>query len=230
MYLRDIVIFADENIVETFRGGFVSWFHRETCWLTDLYVTLLRRKLKTSDTTKVQFQFTDNRALAPSVKQLLTIAETTWLFDFDTYVHAHECNKKRMLLASLHAALIWLGTQRNWDTQVFEYCRQKALERNLTYRGISNRSWPSPDGKYKARVAFSYGLRSVDFYVVVFDRRGRELGVKALGSAVSGLSVAAYMLKGTGKWGRGNTFRWLIPEFFWELPKAWTVSLADVVG
>ena len=59
MYLRDIAVSADEEIVERFRGGFVHKFGRDTCCIEELYLKLIRRKVKTPDTAKVGFTFTD---------------------------------------------------------------------------------------------------------------------------------------------------------------------------
>lgn len=229
MYLRGIIVSADEELVEKFKGGFVKRFHCESCWLADLYSSLLSRKIKTSDTAQLDLVFTDDAATAGAVRQLLNVAEVRWLFDFDKYVVSDDSTKKHMLLDAVHEALMWLGRQRNWDVGVFEACREEALRRNLTYGGISKRSWLSPDKKYRARVAFRYALTYVDFYVVVFDRRGRELGVKPLGRTHTSLGVGPEMLRGTGKWGRRGKFRWLIPDYFW-MEKEWSVDLSDIVG
>ena len=117
MYLRDIAVYADEEIVERFPSGFVGWFHRESCCITELYLSLIYRKIVTADTVKVNLVFLDQMRFAPSIRRLLGMADGTWCFDFSSYAETNELGKKRMMLDALHAALLWIGKERGWDTQ-----------------------------------------------------------------------------------------------------------------
>jgi hypothetical protein len=68
MYLREVAVYADPGIVTRFPSGFVALFHRDTCCITELYRDLLRQSVKTPDTGKVNFTFTDQNGSAPSVR------------------------------------------------------------------------------------------------------------------------------------------------------------------
>src|SRR6266566_2197678 len=100
MFLRDIAIYADEAIVETSPPGFVGWFHRETCCITDLYITLIQRKIVTPDTAKICIVFAEAEK-RPKMRQLIEVADVVWPFTFRHYIEGKEDDKKRIILDSL---------------------------------------------------------------------------------------------------------------------------------
>jgi hypothetical protein len=231
MYLRDLQIGADHDIVERFRGGFVGWFSTESCAITDLYRYLLRRKMRTPDTAKVHLIFTDIEERAPTLRQWLEVAEGWWLFGFEQYVSKDEAGKKRMIADALYEALLWIADLRGWDARVFHQCHEEALRCDLTLEGWSRRSYPCPNKRYRVRVGCRYELRRVHFYVGVFDRRGREMGRKPLGSVITSGGIGACVMKGTWEWVQPNTFRWKIPGCCdWLLPDFWEVDLSDLIS
>jgi hypothetical protein len=230
LYLRDIAIGADEQIAERFPSGFVGWFHRETCCITDLYCSVLGKKIPTPDTVKVNLVFSEQEAIAPSVIQLLNVADAKWEFDFSKYADRDVAGKKQMILDALHAALLWIAKTRQWDPGGFEECHAEVMRRNLRFEGWSKKSWVSPNPKYRAKVGFHFGLRAVDFFVGIFDRKGREIGRKPLGKVVPEMGMAHLVLKGPGKWIGGNVFRLQIADVHFYLPKSWEVDLTDLLA
>ena len=52
MYLAEVMVAADERIVERFKGGFVRRFGEETTCIDELYRYLIRRQIRTEETTK----------------------------------------------------------------------------------------------------------------------------------------------------------------------------------
>jgi hypothetical protein len=231
-YLRDIEVYADAIIVTKVPSGFVGWFHRETCCVAELYLGLLWRRVATPDTAKVNLVFTEQEGFVPSVRQLIDVADARWLFRFSEYVERDVAEKKHMILDALHSALLWIAEERKWDASSLEECRAEVICRNLSYEGLSKKSWLSPNPKYRAKVGFRYGLRAVDFFVVIFDRRGREIGNKPLGAVVPEMGVAHEVLKGTGKWIRGKAFRFLPAGYHIRLPKSgsWEVDVSDLLA
>ena len=231
MYLRDVVVYADEAIVTDFPSGFVAWFHRETCCITDFYASLLRKKVETPDTAKVNLVFVQQQeGFAPGVKQLIDVADARWPFHFLEYSQADAGGKKRMILDALQAALLWIAKNRQWDVRGLEECHAAVVDRKLEFKGWSKKSWLSPNPKYRARVGFYFGLRSVDFFVGLFDRRSREIGRKPLASVVPEMWMAHLVLKGQGKWIRGKEFRFQIADSFSRLPKFWQVDVSDLLA
>jgi hypothetical protein len=229
LYLRDIAVYADETIATRFPSGFVGWFHREACCITELYVSLLWRKLKTPDTAKVNLVFTEHEGFVPSVRQLINVADAKWLFGFSLYAAQDAVGKKQMMLDALHSALVWISEERGWDVGAFEECYAETIGRNLTLEGWSKKGWISPNRKYKAKVGFCFGLRAVDFFIGVFDKNGREIGRKLLGSVVPEMGIADPILMGTGKWNADNVFRLQIADAHFRLPKSWEVDLSDLL-
>jgi hypothetical protein len=229
MYLRDISIYAQEEIVDRYPPGFVGWFHRETCCITDLYCSLLGKRVATPNTAKVNLLFVEQEGLAPTIKQLINVADVRWGFEFAEYANRDVEGKKQMVLDALQAALRWIGTQRNWETRGLEDCYADVIRRNLRFEGWSKKSWINPNPKYRARIGFLFGLRTVEFFVGLFDRRGREVGRKPLGSVAPEMGMAQLVLKGSARWIKGKVFRLQIADAYFHLPRSWEVNLAELL-
>jgi hypothetical protein len=231
MYLREIAVYADETIAPGFPNGFVGWFHRETCCVTELYISLLRRKVATPDTVKANLVFGEHEGLVPSLRQLITVADAKWPFSFSQYAGRDDGEKRLMILDAVHGCLTWIAKERSWDTRGLGKCYDEAISRNLILEGWSRKSWLSPDRRFRAKIGFRFGLRAVDFFVAVFDRQGRENGRKALGSVVPESRVASAILTGTGSWNMLNVFSLLITDdSHFYLPRAWVANLSDLVA
>ncbi len=230
MYLRDLAVYAEHAISTRFPSGFVGWFHRESCCITELYVSLLSKSVATSDTAKVNLTFTEIGELAPTLRQLINVADARWPFAFTEYAKGCESEKKRMMLDGLHSALVWIGNERAWDVCGFRRCYDEVVRRNLTFSGWSKKSWASPNRRHRARVGFFWGLRSVDFFVGAFDTRGREIGRKALRSVVPEMGVAHSLLKGLGIWQADGTFRLVVDGPHVPLRGTWEADLSDLVA
>src|SRR5487761_612209 len=225
MYLRDIAVFADETIVDRFPSGFVQWFHRETCCVTDWYASLLWRKVATADTAKVNFVFQELEPFVPTVRQLIDVADVRWFFRFSEYAQSNEARKKRMILDAIQGALRSIAKDRGWDRDRLEECYAAVIARDLNFQGWSKKSWLAPDRKHRARIGFYFGLRMVDFFVGVFDRKGNEIGRKQLGSVAPAMGLANAVLKGAGQWRAGSLFRYNIPKCYFHVPKSWEADL-----
>lgn len=65
LYLRDLNIGADPEIVERYKGGFVNKFGRDASCITELYCYLIRRKIVTNDEPFVALTFTDTAGSLP---------------------------------------------------------------------------------------------------------------------------------------------------------------------
>jgi hypothetical protein len=230
MYLRDIAIYADEQIAKRFPSGFVGWFHRETCCITDLYSSVLGKRVATPDTVKVNLRFTDQEGFTPNVRQLINVADAKWKFDFSKYADRDVGGKKQMILNALQASLLWTAKNRKWDAGGIVECHAELIRRDLDFEGWSKKSWLTSNPKYRAKVGFCFGLRRVDFFVGIFDKKGREIGRKPLGSVVPEMGIAHLVLKGPGSWIAANVFQLQIADAHFCLPKSWEVDLSDLLA
>lgn len=229
MYLRHMVVYADETIVDRFPSGFVGWFHRETCCVTDWYSSLLRKKVSTADTTKVHFKFVEHEPFVPTVRQLIHVADAKWLFRFSEYAQRDDVGKKRMILDAVQDALLWIAKDRKWDTGGFEECYAAMMARDLIFQGWSKKSWLAPDRKHRARIGFYFGLRAVDFCVGIFDRKGNEIGRRSLGSVAPAMGIVDDVSKGIGQWRARGRFRLSIPFCCFHVPKSWDADVSDLL-
>ena len=230
MYLREIAVFADENIVMRFPSGFVGWFHRETCCVTELYESFIQRKMATSDTAKVNLVLYDEEGFVPTVRQLINVADGRWSFDFASYAEKDERGKKRMILDALHAALLWIAKERGWETEALNDAYSQILNRNLAFESLSKKTWFSSNRKYKAKVGFCYGVRAIHFFLVVYDRKGNELGRKPLEKVSPEMGVVHWVLKQKPVWNTHNVFRLRTDGYCFHLPKELEVDLSDWVA
>lgn len=198
--------------------------------MTEFYVGLLRKSVTTTDTVKVSLRFVENGGNAPSVRQLLSVALAMWPFPFVEYVERDDLGKKRMILDAVQAALLWIAELRQWDTQRLKDCYDTILVHNLTFERWSKKSWRTQNPKYRLRVGFSFELRSIDFFVGLFDRKGIEIGRKDLGSVVPEEGIVNEVLNGNGAWVRDHFFRLRIASSCFYAPRAWKVDLSDLLG
>jgi hypothetical protein len=208
VYLRDIDVYADETIVTRFPSGFVGWFHRETCCITQPYIAVLGKKVFTPDTGKVFLTFTDPKESTPRICRCeLGVLEAEWPFLFARYAEGDDVQKKCMILDGVHSAVLWVGKERGWDVRSLAECRDEIIRRDFVFEGWSKKSWASPDRKFRAKIGFQFELRRVDLVLGVFDRKGREIGRKPLGWAVPQTGVLYHVLKANGTWTNENIFQ-----------------------
>jgi hypothetical protein len=229
MYLRDLAVYADKIIFTRFPSGFVAAFHRETCCITDLYCSVLGKRVATPDTVKANVLFTEHNGSVPSVSQFIHVADAKWPFRFSQFADGDDFEKKQMILEAVHSALLWIASERRWDVGGLEECHAEIIRRNLSFNGLSKKSWLSPNRRYRARLGFIYELRKVDFVVGVFDRRGREIGRKSLGSIVPEMGILHGVMKGNGTWVTDSVFRLQTGSPYLRVPKFWEVDLSDLL-
>jgi hypothetical protein len=117
VYLRDIWIGADERIVERYRGGFVSKFHRDTCCVVELFLKLIDRCVVTDGIAKVCFTFTDETLDYPEYSP--GVCSYLWPFDFASYIVSGTPEKKWKVLEALTEALVWVGSREGWRVDEF---------------------------------------------------------------------------------------------------------------
>jgi DNA-directed RNA polymerase specialized sigma24 family protein len=124
MYLRDIAVYADEAIVTRFPSGFVAWFHRETCCITDLYFSVLGKKVATPDTVKANLLFTEHEGSAPNVRQLfLALDEAMTRLAAEDPIKAHLVQLRFFAGLSLEEASDVLGVSAVTAKRYWRYAK-----------------------------------------------------------------------------------------------------------
>jgi hypothetical protein len=245
VYLRDIVVGADEEIVERFRGGFVHKFARDACCIERLYLKLISRKVRTRGTAKVVFTFTDLVDGPPDHSPGCCFYP--WPFDFTSYVDADVPTKKRMILDALQQALLWIASKEGWKVQPFHDAYKEAIgiaskegwkvqpfhdaykeaiAAGLVFDGTSKKSWVSPCGKYRVRIYMRFDLEAVDFWAVLYrNRSSKELVRKFMGKGIPAPDCL-HAYTSNGRWRSGTVFELRASTFIGE---EWTVDFRDVI-
>ncbi len=232
MYIREIEMRTGplpEEVLRRMRSP-GSHFNQHASSVTTLYMWLIRRKVRTPDTSCVRIMceasISDEQRDA-SVVLGFGIASFSWPFDFLQYVELQPDCKKRVLLDTLQEALLWIARRQGWPTEPFEEAYREALRRDITLEGMTRKSWLSPDGKYRVRVWYKYELEAVQLWAVLFRNRGRkELCRKVLGTGIPEHGCLwDYLSEGS----------WISPQVF-ELRdqswfrKVWRADFSDVIG
>lgn len=226
MYLRDIVVYADDAIVERYKGGFVQRFHREASSVVDQYLYEIHRKVVTAETAKVGFTFTDEMSEPP----VHTAGRCfySWPFDFATYtaLSTNEA-KQRLILDSLHAAMIWIATAEGWAIDSLETAYNKIIDRNFKFIGYSKISWLCPNERFRARIYFDWQLDGITLFAVLTRNRSKtELARLEFGTAIASGGILHHYLN-AGKWKSSTEFAF-DTSLLWR--KELVINFADVIS
>ncbi len=228
-YLRDLAIYANEKIVTDFRDGFVMRFHRESCCIVELYLSLLNKNLMTFGIVKVLLEYSHllNGPPEPKdVKTLIDVIVMPWPFNFHDYVHADYSRKKLLIAESLSSALLWLAEKRGWSKSPIADAHTKAKQRDFVFTGISKMSWPSPSGLFRVRIGFQFELDGVHLYGVLFKNRSKvEIARKPLGVGIAQEGCLDNFLK-NGRWASETVFSAKSTDF---VGQKWKVDFAEVI-
>lgn len=210
MYVRDITLGADLSVADRCRPGIVADFAVNSHCITDMYRTLLNRKLATPDTVKVCVSVTDALDRCPAVgdiQQWINVAMIPWGFDFQAFDASAGLGRKRLMLDALHHALTWLAEVRAWNAVPLGIVYQRCLERDIKHSGmLAKKGWLTPDGKHKVKLFFEFELEVVELWAVLFCRGGDELVRKPL-VRVRAHANAIDALVGEGQWVSPTRFR-----------------------
>jgi hypothetical protein len=219
MYIRDIAVGADEALVEKYPGGFVYKFGRDALCVEHLFLRFFSGRLSTPNTVKVNIVASDatERPVKEDVEWMLDVVSLPWPFPFEEYTHESDLQCKKHLIANLiRESLLWLADQQGWDQSPILSAIEKCIEVELANRGIWPKSqWKSRDGKCKAMIHFDFDLESIELSVVLFDRRGREIGRKWLATEVP-LASGIPSLIGEGRWLSKYIFRLKSKSTYWK--------------
>ncbi len=198
MYLSEVDIGADHEIVERYQGGFVQKFSRDHCCITEPYRALISRRVQTQSTRKINLTFTDTMKSPPPFSP--GVCAYRWPFDFSQYVPAATRAKKEQILTTLTQAMLWLASHEDWDPLPFQEAHDQIVARDYECDGLSKRSWASPNGKFRVRIYLNLELEAVELCAVLYENRSpREIGRVPLGTGLPFLGCfKAYASH--GKW------------------------------
>jgi len=230
-YLRDLAIYAHESLVDTIKGGFVQRFHRESCCITEPFLSHVSRKLETNGVAKVFIELMEPSEFNNSASQLnpsCGVLECGWPFDFLEYLSSDDLMKKRRLAGTLREIFLYLAQSHRWDDAIIRTAFAELEARDYVFGGLSKASWLSPDSRHRVRVAFDWQLDAIRFSAVLFRNRSstelvrRELG--ELPPQEGQLNNA--ILREHGKWLNNTQFELQTTDF---LRRQWRVSFVDAM-
>ncbi|MES2788589.1 MAG: hypothetical protein V4719_03135 [Planctomycetota bacterium] len=223
MYLREIDIRADERIVDRFLGGFVAKFNRDCCCITELYASLLSRRVATVGIAKLVFIFSDLIHEPPEPSKAHVIY---WPFPFAAYVALSQSDKKQLIHNRLFEALTFVGGIHGWSSRSIEAIFADANATGLVLKGIGKNCWKSPSGEYRAWVEFVVELDAVYLECILTTATKRiELARRTLGTAIPQSWCLKYYLS-VGRWITPTVFQLSSTDF-----QRWkrTADFSDVI-
>lgn len=226
MYLRDLAVHADDAIVERYKGGFVQRFHRETSSVVDPYLAEIHRKVVTKETAKIGLTFTDEILEPPEYSP--GRCYYPWPFDFAAYTASPtNCAKQRLILESLHNALVWIAEREGWAIDPFNAACKTIIDRNFKFVGYSKKSWLCPNKRFRVRLYFDWQLDGIDLFAVLSRNRSTaEIARAHLGTAIPMAGILREYLN-AGKWQSSSEFAVVA-----SLPfrKEWVADFADLIA
>lgn len=217
-YLRDLAVYADDAIVEEFKGGFVQRFHRESCCVSEHVRRLLSGSLITNGVAKVHVECVDCRYSAaniPTPHPIIEVVCCTWPFSFSSYLAATELDRKKMLGKVIHECLSAIALKWNWDTKLIDDAYEQLERENYVFTGMSKASWPSPSSGYRMRIAVDWKLSCIELWAVLFKNRTRtEIARKQLGELLPEMGTLNDAITSKhGKWVTETEFELVTSDF-----------------
>ncbi len=223
MYLREIDICADDRIVDRYPSGFVAKFHRDCCCISELYASLLSRRIETVNIAKLVFMFSDLIREPPEPSNASVIY---WPFPFEEYIASSQNAKKQLIHNRLFEALTFVASIHGWHRLSIEEIFREADAAGLVLKGVGKTSWKSPSGKYRAWVEFVVDLDAVYLECILTTSTKRlELARRTLGTAIPQTWCLKYYLS-AGTWISDTVFQLSSTDF-----QRWTrtAEFSDVI-
>lgn len=221
MFLRDIAIHTDERIVDRFPGGFVKRFHRESCGVTAIFISLLKKKLSAPGSPKLCFVFSDLVSKPPTTLAPLRLF---WPFDFSRYVTLNDHEKARQIADALADAMDWIGKSVGWPDNVVRDIWNEVKSRNFVFQGTSRKSWTFPDHRFKARIDFHMDVSGVGLSAVISKNRSGQIVCRNHLDKLPAYDGCLLNYIDEGTWVSDLEFRLRTSSF---PPKEWTISVAE---
>jgi hypothetical protein len=210
MYLHDICLYADDELVELpeFRGGFVLRFHRETLCVADHLGWLLSKRLKTA-TRKIVLYLTLDPMKVKMPHGSFDVMIACQQFDFYEYLSAEVAQKKELILRSIEALLKLLCDEYGWDYTIVREACEEIRKKEFVFGGIVKHSWLCPRGLFRVRLRGNSEIDGVEIFAQLYRNRRKEMLVeKWLGKLPAGPGWATdYLGKEAGSWTSDSEFR-----------------------
>jgi hypothetical protein len=183
-YLRDLGVRADPAIVDEF-GGLVGRFNRNATCISERFRYGLSGKQISIGIPRIWLKLVDHRMGSidfPKRGDLRGAGECRWPFDFMLYQDETDLNKKLMIESVLHECLTTVGSEWDWDLTLIRQIHDEFVSEKFTFSRECKASWPSPDSKFRVRVAFDWQLDQICFQARLYRNRSSVLIVsKELG-------------------------------------------------
>lgn len=228
-YLREISIYADKSLVNEFKGGFVQRFHREACCISELFCSYLAEaKCLANGISKILIRMVVDRQDMPSIPKPDLLAQVVicrWPFDFHRYHSGDDVTKKLLLAEATRDCLVRVSEVWSWDKSIVLSLYREAEKSGFLFKGISKASWLDPQGKYRVRIGFDWGIDAIELTAILYkNRSSREVVRKYLGEAIPAESQLSRIVRSeNGNWLDSTTFELQASDF---IRKRWTISFA----
>lgn len=186
MILRDLnlsLITLSKNKSDAECAEYWAFEFQSSC-VCDLYCRCLP-KLVTSGTAKVMIDLVDEDGwVAPAnIQRLLNVTFSPWRANLADYWKLDEFGRKRWVLETLHAGLMWLAGIEGWATELLETAYRTCLERKLVNEFVSKKSHANPSKTASLKLFCEFGPHEAKLSAIVIRRR-KELGRVFLASIV----------------------------------------------
>jgi hypothetical protein len=187
MYLRDIVLsvenrLSSEDVWKRARNGdraVLEMFQRATFCVSDLFVTLLGRKVKTADTEKIVIILDDVIVCldAKSIVQVGSVMFMKWPLSLGGFESKNNDEKKLYILEILYMAVSWVARIKGWPQEPIDGAYQLAREKGVVHTGylLKGKVVYNPLKSIGVRLLYDFDIDKMRIIAVFVDPKGVEL-------------------------------------------------------
>ena len=166
--MKDVAVFAAHDVPRC------RAFNGSTNCVTAMYRAHLPR-LRTENTGKVNIELWDCPPAHTEFEELIDVIFVRRESDFAAYWGLDEDGRKRRILEVIQEAMMGVARRMGWPAEVFEQAYEAVLAKGPVHHFFLGKAFASPDRKRKARVWCEFDVDAIRVYLVVMDRRGKEL-------------------------------------------------------
>ncbi len=173
MYISDVRMAVDSEVVERYKGGFVGIFTDHQTCITWPYSCLLYRKVNTNDTAVLFIRISDIYDY-PDNSSAMATSDIRWPFDIAEYQKESYEKKKRRILEEVNEACLWVAKYHGWPQEPFISAHDWLIEHNFQYTFYSRNQWTSPKKQWKARITAEFEMEHVTISLALTPYRTKN--------------------------------------------------------
>ena len=131
-------------------------------------------KMKTKDCWKILVECVDH-IREERVLNFSGVYTVQVKFSYDNFLNSDDYEKRQKTLELIMEGIKIIAKSEGWDLEPFETVFSKILEANYTNEWIWKKAVKSGGKKYSAEILCQHGVKSIEIYIILRDKKGYEI-------------------------------------------------------